>query len=203
VSYNLLAMFVRRSISKLGIAVGVVAFVVGVGAAWIFELRPSQPGVTLVYLPPQNEHCEAIRPEDGAYPWARQQVEEREFFRAFQNAVAADDRERVASMMRYPLELNLDDGLDGEGIEFIDSPRDLLSDYDKVFIPEVKAALAGVDPGKLRGERFFPNARFGEIEIFVDDFNDYPDCNFAIKIKSIRTLAYPSRIDRGLKSKTR
>jgi len=235
--YFRLSMFLRQYISKIGIAVGIAAFVVGIAAVLVFNpayrvwfaaapftKRPFGLDPNKMYIPAdslimevdeynrlhqeaearkafEDSHvtgrCEAIRPEDGAYPWARQQVEEREFFRAFQKTVAADDRKRVVSMMRYPLEIIFDNGLDAETYDSVYSPRELFRAYDTIFCPETKNAIAGVDPNKLKGERFFPNTRFGRVEIFVDDLNDYPDCNFAIKIKRITTFIDQNKLDRG------
>jgi hypothetical protein len=40
------------------------------------------------------------------FPWVRQHAEARQFYRKFQKAIAADDRDKVSKMMMYPLRVN-------------------------------------------------------------------------------------------------
>ena len=120
--------------------------------------------------------CEVVRPDDGPYPWANERQQEREFFKRFQRAVAINDREQIASMMRYPLHINYEI-LDAVGFDNIDSREGLLLNYDTIFNHRTKDAIKEIDANSLGGERYLPR-----VEIFVEDLNDYPACHFEIKI---------------------
>ena len=89
----------------LGLAVGIVALVIGITPVLngLFTKGNECPEGT---VPTHHRgECGEILPieTDTTFPWERQQAEVKEFYREFQNAVAADEREKVSSMMMYPL----------------------------------------------------------------------------------------------------
>ena len=75
------------------------------------------------------------------------EAELRVFIRALQKAVAADDRQKVASMVRYPIVIEA-----GGRSMLFRGPSSLVASYDLVFTPRRKKLIA-----KTRAEDLFSN----------------------------------------------
>lgn len=85
------------------------------------------------------------RQEENRYAVAgvREAREVGRFLAELQEAVARDERERVASMVSFPMRLN-----SGRGRTLVRNRRDFLRRYGRIFNAKVRAALARQDePG--------------------------------------------------------
>ena len=64
-------------------------------------------------------------------------------FLALQAAVAANDRNKVADSILYPLRVNgWIDGISGKTTAQFTSRKEVMEDYDEIFTPQVKEAFA-------------------------------------------------------------
>lgn len=67
------------------------------------------------------------------------------FLEDLKQAVANDDRKKVASMIRYPFATyDL-----GEKVKDYPAPEDVIADYDQLFKPQVKEAVANATMDNL------------------------------------------------------
>src|SRR5688500_12136840 len=173
---------------SLGLAVGIVALVIGITPVLngLFTKVNECPEGT-VPTHHRGERRELLPIEtDTTFPWDRQQAEVKEFYREFQNAVAADEREKVSSMMMYPLRVTFFDDARAADYRFLNSPDELLSVYDRVFHQTVTDYIAQVDPNTVWGNDYFLQTGTGQIGIYCTTHGDCPSCTFDFKVKIVR-----------------
>ena len=71
-------------------------------------------------------------------------------FNVLQAAVAANNRNKVADFILYPLRVNgWRDELKGKGTYQFETRQDLLDHYDEIFTPQVKTAIIQQKTGNL------------------------------------------------------
>jgi hypothetical protein len=125
----------RYVASFLGLALVIVILVIGITAvrSRLAAKVDECPEGTAPSLHPGE--CRPLLPieTDTTFPWDRQQLEAKEFFRQFQKNVSADQRTEVADMMMYPLRIKYYSDPKAADYRFLNSPTELLEVYDKVF----------------------------------------------------------------------
>lgn len=133
--------------------------------------------------------CRELLPieTDTTFPWDRQQVEAKEFFRQFQKRVSAGQRKEVAEMMMYPLRIKYYTDPKPADYRFLNSPAELLDVYDKVFHQSVKDYIAKYDADDVWGNDYFLQTGYGQIGIYCTTIGECPSCNFEFKVKIIHS----------------
>ena len=174
-------------LSKL--AVGIATLTIGIAGVWLY-LMPEVDRCPDGTVP--THHAGECRPlltieTDTTFPWEEQQAEAKEFFRHFQENVAADRRTEVADMMMYPLRVNYYKDPRPTDYRFLKTPADLLAVYDNVFHKSVKDYIARYDANGVWGNDYFLQTGSGQIGIYCKTFGDCPECSFEFKVKLIHS----------------
>ena len=141
-------------------------------------------------VPTHHEgECRPLLPieTDTTFPWAKQQAEAKEFFREFQENVAADKRQEVASMMMYPLRVNFYTDPNPADYRFLNSPDELLGVYENVFHKSVKDYIVNFDADEVWGNDYFLQTGSGQVGISCTTTGECPNCTFDFKVKIIHS----------------
>ncbi len=168
--------------------VGIVMFAIGIIGVQ-FPLLPQVLDCSAKVMLSQDatkcREIEALK-VSAKFPWDRQQAEFKDFFRQFQNYVAADRREEVAGMMMYPLRVTFYTDPKPAEYRLLQSPAELLDVYDKVFHKSVTDYIAKYDAREVWGNDYFLQIGTGQIGIYCDTLGDCPECSFEFKVKIVR-----------------
>jgi len=89
-----------------------------------------------------------------------------DFVRVLKQAVAKDQRNQVASMVNYPLRVNLSNGRTMK----VANSSALLKTYENVFTPKVKSAIAEQDESDLFAKA--DGIMIGRGEVWFNLFED-------------------------------
>ncbi len=111
-------------------------------------------------------------------------VEVHQFFTRLQQAAARQDKDTVASMVRYPITVKLN----GKST-ILRTPRSFLEHYDRILTPEITAAIA-----RQRYENLFVNYQgvmIGNGQVWIAGICRDKACKESdIKIRTIQSTAH-------------
>jgi hypothetical protein len=94
-----------------------------------------------------------------------------DFFFEIQDCVRTDNKEKLASLILYPIDI---DSINGEFVE-IQNEEEFIANYEKIATPNWKDAILTQDPAKLFMSSFGVRINRGELW-FAPQCIDYPDC---------------------------
>ncbi len=179
------------------------AFAAGLFALWLLTPHPIDSSLV---LPVESALDENKRDHSPVVSWNRLSVsgiesdsEAHELWQSFQNAVAADDRDTVASLVSYPFHVNYPTDKLGSNYRRIPNKRAFLRAYDRIFDRDLKRFIALTSGSDLwaRSEGIFTPR--GEIWIGVHCIGtgrgDY-STGYEVKIRTIHgNSAFIDRTD--------
>ncbi|HVE60164.1 MAG TPA: hypothetical protein VNB22_25335 [Pyrinomonadaceae bacterium] len=109
------------------------------------------------------------------------------FFHKFQNALGADDKETIVSLIKFPVEISFIDKRNKAHLKSFKNEAELLQDYDKIFDYSFKKTIAQIEARNLLLIVGVPHSEFWTAghEIRMKPFNKNNDEDFEIKVISI------------------
>lgn len=168
------------------------AFAAGLFALWLVTPHPIDPSLVLPVecklVAKNRDHSPVVSRNRLSVSGIKSDTEAHELWESFQNAVAADDRDTVASLMSYPLSVNYPADEIGVPYRKISSKRAFLRAYEKIFDDDVKRFIASTSASDLSARSEGILTPRGEIWIGVHCIGTgRSDCSSGYEVK-IRTI---------------
>lgn len=118
------------------------------------------------------------------------------YFEAFQQAVAAGERETVAKMFLYPKQLQLP----GQELTYVNSAEEFLPYYDQVFTPEFLEQIAQMEPDAFVREG--STIGWGDGAVWASVYNGQMTMTSVFASREDRYLAYYEGNDNELEAES-
>lgn len=168
------------------------AFVAGLFALWLVTRYPIDPSLVLPDESALVEKCgdfsPVVRRNRLSVSGIDSDAEAYDFWQSFQKAVAADNRDTVATLVSYPFQVNFPTDKLGSNYRRILNKRSLLRAYEKIFDDDVKRFIASTSPSDLWARSEGILTPRGEIWIGVHCIGTgRSDCSSGYEVK-IRTI---------------
>ncbi len=168
------------------------AFAAGNFALWFLTPHPIDSSLVLHVEPAlvenERDHSPVVSRNRLFVAGIDSDAEAYDLWQSFQNAVAADDRDTVASLMNYPLRVNYPADKIGVSYRRISSKRAFVRSYEKIFDDDVKRFIAATSPSDLWARSEGILTPRGEIWIGINCIGSgRSDCSTGHEIK-IRTI---------------